>query len=201
MSTAELFDFPASQSPLSPGFPDGFHYRSDLIDQGAEADLIAHLDDLPFRAFDFHGFSGKRLVSHFGWRYDYGKAALEAAAPIPDFLLPLRARAAAFAGVEAEAFEQALVNQYPPGAGIGWHRDKPMFDKVVAVSLGAPAVLRLRRREGDGFVRAKREVAPRSAYLLSGDARDVWEHSVPAVEALRYSVTFRTFRAGRRPHI
>ena len=104
----------------------------------------------------------------------------------------MRDKAAAFAGEEPDAIVHALLARYDPGAGIGWHRDRPVFDKVVGVSLGAPEVLRFRQRTEDGFRRAELPVEPRSAYLLTGPARDEWEHSIPPMEALRYSVTFRT---------
>ena len=128
----------------------------------------------------------------FGARYDYGKRAVEAADPMPQFLLPLRARIAELAGLAPEAFSQSLINEYQPGAGIGWHCDKPQFGVVVGVSLVSPCVLRLRRRAGAKWERAAAPLAPRSAYLLSGPAREVWEHSITPGEQLRYSITFRT---------
>ena len=116
----------------------------------------------------------------------------------PAFLLPLRARAAAFASVSPESLQQVLINQYAPGAGIGWHRDKPMFGDVIAVSLAAPCTLRLRRRDENGWERASVQVQPRSAYVLRGEVRWDWQHSIPPVEELRYSVTFRTLAPNDR---
>jgi alkylated DNA repair dioxygenase AlkB len=135
-------------------------------------------------------------VVSYGWRYDYADATLRPSDPIPTFLLSLRAQAAAFSGIVAGALQQILINEYAPGAGIGWHRDKPMYEDVVAVSLGASCALRLRRKRGDGWERITQAVQPRSAYLLRGAARREWQHSIPAVEQLRYSVTFRNFVAG-----
>ncbi|AYV49683.1 hypothetical protein CFHF_19990 [Caulobacter flavus] len=119
---------------------------------------------------------------------------LEPAAPIPDVLLPLRAKVAALAGRDPEAFRQALAIEYAPGAGIGWHRDRPQCEIVAGVSLGSSCPFRFRRRRDEGFERATLRPAPRSAYLLTGPSRETWEHSIPPVEVLRYSVTFRTFR-------
>jgi alkylated DNA repair dioxygenase AlkB len=116
---------------------------------------------------------------------------VHAAPPIPDFLLPLRARAAHFAGLAPEAFEQGLVIRYDLGAGIGWHRDRPAFDKVVGISLGAPCDLRFRQRTERGFRRFTLHAPPRSAYLLTGEIRHDWEHSIVPMEAQRFSITFR----------
>jgi alkylated DNA repair dioxygenase AlkB len=150
------------------------------------------LQALPFKPFEFHGYLGKRQIVSFGWRYDYAGRTLRQSEPMPAFLLPLRERAAAVAGLEAGRLQQALVTEYEAGVTIGWHRDKPMFEDVVALSFHSPCRLRLRRRRGDGWQRWAMEIAPRSLYRLSGPARHDWEHSIPPVEAKRYSVTFRT---------
>ena len=176
--------------------PEGFAYREDVISAGDEQALIERFQGLPFKPFEFHGFLGNRRVVSFGWRYDFSGATLRPSDDIPPFLLPLRERAAAFAGIAAEGLQQILINEYAPGAGIGWHRDKSMFEDVVAISLGSTCSLRLRRRQGSGWERAAQEVRPRSAYLLRGPVRREWEHSVPPVDCLRYSVTFRNFVAG-----
>lgn len=182
---------------LDPPLPEGFASRSPILTAEEEADLVVHLAELPFRAFEFHGFLGARRVVSFGWRYDHVQERAQEAEPMPDFLAALRDRAAVF-GTAPDAFHQALVTEYRPGAGIGWHRDKAVFDEVVGVSLLAPCVMRFRRRAGPGWERAFAPLAPRSAYLLSGPARADWEHSIRAMEALRYSVTFRSLRDGAR---
>ena len=176
----------------APAWPTGFAYQEEIIALADEAALLRDIAALSFQPFDFHGFLAKRHVAWFGWRYDYAGAKLRDSEEIPPFLLPVRARAAAFAAVEPESLQQVLINKYAPGAGIGWHRDKPMFGDVIAVSLGAPCTLRLRRKDGNGWERASLQVRPRSAYLLRAEARWDWQHSIPAVDALRYSVTFRT---------
>ena len=131
----------------------------------------------------------------FGYRYDYDRRAVVEAAPFPSFLLSLTRKVGDTFGRPAEAFLQVLVNEYRPGAGIGWHRDKAQFDEVVGVSLLAPCNLRFRRKAGDTWDRASLTVEPRSAYLLSGPARREWEHSIPALDRLRYSITLRTLVA------
>jgi alkylated DNA repair dioxygenase AlkB len=174
--------------------PPGFAYSENRIDSALEQTLLRRIETLPFKPFEFHGFLGNRRVVSFGWRYDYAGRSLKASDPMPDFLLPLRDIAADFANLPADRFQQALVTEYAPGAGIGWHRDKPMFEDVVAFSLGAPCTLRFRLKQGGSWIRRSQIVAPRSAYLLRGPARFDWEHSIPPLDALRYSITFRTFR-------
>ena len=181
----DLFD-----TPLVPGF----RHQSDVISAADETRFAACFKALPFKPFDLHGHLGNRRIVSFGWRYDYGARSLEQAAPMPDFLLALRDIAGAFSGIGAAAFEQALVTEYPPGAGIGWHRDKPMFRHIVALSFLSPCRLRFRRQMATGWERRSLIAEPRSAYMLDGEARTVWEHSIPAVESLRYSVTFRDFQ-------
>jgi alkylated DNA repair dioxygenase AlkB len=182
---ASLFDEPA------PG-PPGFVYRPNLIHPNEEATLAAALGRLDLRAFEMQGRVARRRVAYFGLRYDGSVRGLEHGPPIPDFLQPLRQKAAALAGLPPEALVHALVNEYPPGAPIGWHRDKAAFGQVVGFSLLSPCVLRFRRQAGAGWERQSLTLEPRSAYWLAGEARSVWEHSIPPVEALRYSVTFRT---------
>ena len=172
---------------------EGFRYQSELIEAAAEAALVARVEQLPFREFEFHGYTGKRRVVSFGWKYEFsGGGQLHKAEDIPEFLLGLRSSAASFAGVEADAFQHVLVTEYGPGAGIGWHRDKAVFGQVVGISLLAPCVLRFRRKVDTKWERVNVFAEPRSAYHLTGPARSEWEHSILRVDALRYSITFRT---------
>ena len=113
---------------------------------------------------------------------------------MPQWLEPVRGCAAAFAGLDASALEQALIIEYGIGAGIGWHKDRPVFEHVIGVSLGSPAVMRFRRRAGDKFERATADLAPRSIYHMHGEARNDWEHSITAMDVPRWSVTFRSLR-------
>jgi alkylated DNA repair dioxygenase AlkB len=175
--------------------PEGFAYRVDAIGAAEERCYADQFKLLPFAPFEFHGFLGRRRVVSFGWRYDYAGQRLREANALPDLLLPLRQRAADIAGLPAESLKQALVTEYEAGAAIGWHRDKPMFGEVVALSFLSPCRLRLRRRRPDGWERHALDVEPRSAYVLRGAVRQDWEHSIPPVDSLRYSVTFRTLRS------
>jgi alkylated DNA repair protein (DNA oxidative demethylase) len=177
----------------------GLDYRPDFITDVEESGLVAHLSRSQLAPFKFQGWTGKRLTRTFGWRYDFDDRSFAPSEPIPEWLEPLRGKAAELAKVAPEDFVHVLLVRYDPGAGIGWHRDRPVFETVVGVSLGTPAVLRFRKRRPGGFDRAQIEVQPRSAYLLSGAARHQWEHSIAPGETLRFSITFRTFSdKGRR---
>ncbi|ESY66901.1 MAG: alpha-ketoglutarate-dependent dioxygenase AlkB [Mesorhizobium sp.] len=175
--------------------PEGFRYQPGLITPREETELARQLGALPFQAFDFHGHLANRRVVGFGLRYDYDRREVVQAPAIPDFLLPLREKVAALARRPAEAFAQVLINEYRPGAGIGWHRDKPHFEDVAGVSLLAPCSFRLRRKNGTKWDRRTIVVEPRSAYLMTGPSRTEWEHSIPPVDLHRYSITLRTLRS------
>ncbi|WP_421937028.1 alpha-ketoglutarate-dependent dioxygenase AlkB [Phenylobacterium sp.] len=183
-----LFDLP-------PVAPEGFRYRDDLVTPAEEAELVDRLAGLAFEPFQFRGYEGRRRVVSFGLRYDFTGPGLVDAEAMPDWLLPVRNRAAAFAGLPGEAFRHVLINEYREGAPIGWHRDRPVFEKIVGVSLVSPTVMRFRRRVGERFERMNVPVAPRSAYLLDGPARLIWEHSLPEAKSHRYSITFRNLRS------
>ncbi|MER9344652.1 alpha-ketoglutarate-dependent dioxygenase AlkB [Mesorhizobium sp. M0601] len=177
--------------------PEGFRYQPELITPDEEAALASQLATLPFQPFDFYGHLANRRVVGFGQRYDYDRGEVVEAPPIPGFLLPLREKVAAFARLPAETFVQVLINEYRPGAGIGWHRDKPHFEAVAGVSLLAACSFRLRRKNGTRWDRKTVTVDPGSAYLMTGAARNEWEHSIPPVAEHRYSITLRTLRPQR----
>ena len=179
--------------------PEGFHYWPELVSKPEETWLLEAVSGLEFKPFEFRGFFGNRRIIAFGWRYDFNDSSLKRAAEIPDFLQPVRERAAEAAGVPPAAIEQAMVTEYSPGAAIGWHRDRSIFGEVIGVSLASQCTFRFRRKIGEKWDRASIILNPRSAYLLKGPARTDWEHSIPAVAALRYSITFRTMKskAGR----
>ncbi len=180
----------------SAALPEGFAYRPDFLAPAEERELVERFAGLPFKEFDFHGYLGKRRVLSFGWKYDFSARELRKADNMPAYLLPLRERAAAFAGIAPPDLQQVLLTEYAAGAGIGWHRDKAVFGEVVGISLVSPCTFRLRRKHGDSWERASLVAEPRSSYLLKGPARTEWEHSIPAVDNLRYSITFRNFRSG-----
>ena len=170
----------------------GLACHQEVITAAQEAALVARIDDGALSPFRFQGWFGKRLTRSFGWSYDFDNGCFAECEPIPDWLDPLRRRAAGLAGIDAGRLVQALLIRYDPGAGIGWHRDRPVFDQVIGISLGAAAKLRLRRRTHKGFDRVSVPLAPRSLYHLSGEARHDWEHSLAPMLDSRWSVTFRS---------
>ena len=176
----------------------GFETADAVISPVEEASLIARIDETDPTPFRFQGWLGKRLTTSYGIAYDFEAAKLEAVAPIPDWLMPVRQRAATFAGLEADDLTQALLTRYDPGAGIGWHRDRPCYEHVIGISLGAPATMRFRRRAAKGFDRLAVPLPPRSIYRLSGDARHTWEHGIAAMDEARWSITFRSLSISGR---
>lgn len=175
-------------------WPAGFRYTDDFIEATAEQELIGRIAALPLQRFQFGAFEGNRRVAWFGYQYDYSLQRLAEAEPIPDWVAPIARRAEAWAGLTEDSVRQVLCTEYDAGVGIGWHRDKPHFDKVLGLSLGSACKFRFRRRRGHKWQRHTLEARPRSLYLMDGEARSQWEHSIPPVEARRYSVTFRTMK-------
>ena len=174
--------------------PEGFIYRPDLISGKEERELVERVQAIQLTHFTMRGVESRRRVAHFGWLYSFDSWKVDPGPPIPDFLLPVRAKLAASMKLDAESLAQALVIEYTPGAGIGWHRDAPPFGIVVACSLLSPCRFRL-RRGSSGRTDATMTIAPRSGYVLSGAARAQWQHSISPAKELRYSITFRTLRS------
>ncbi|MGO4509572.1 alpha-ketoglutarate-dependent dioxygenase AlkB [Bradyrhizobium sp. 2TAF36] len=171
--------------------PEGMKYQPEFLSANEERALLADIETLPFREFEFRGFTGKRRTVSFGWRYDFNGGGLTRTEDMPEFLTPIRARAEAFAGIVPGSLQQVLVTEYAPGAGIGWHKDRSVFGDVAGISLLSSCIFRLRRRTAKSFERNTLVAEPRSVYLLRGPSRTEWQHSIPGVESLRYSVTFR----------
>jgi alkylated DNA repair dioxygenase AlkB len=171
--------------------PEGLHYATKFVSPETEQKLIARMAVLPLQPFQFGQYEGKRRVASFGFSYDYTLRRLQDADPIPDWLGPIIAQVEAFGGSSTQ-IRQVLCTEYDVGVGIGWHRDKPHFDRVFGLSLGSACKFRFRRAAGEKWQRFTLHTAPRSLYMMSGASRQIWEHSIPAVEATRYSITFRT---------
>ena len=166
----------------------------DAVSASEEAELTARIDAAPLEPFQFGQWRGKRMTTHYGRAYDFSRHKLDEAPPMPDWLAELRDRLAPLAGMDPAAFEAGLLIRYDPGAGIGWHRDRPQYGDVLGLSLGAPAVFRLRRRTEGGFERRTVDLPARSLYRLSGEVRWEWEHSIAPMDVHRWSITFRTLR-------
>jgi alkylated DNA repair dioxygenase AlkB len=178
-----------------PTLPEGLSYQPEFLTHEEEQALLHQVKTLPFKEFEFHGFTGKRRVVSFGgWRYDFNGGGLTKTDDMPGFLSGLRARAECVASISPGDFQQVLITEYGRGAGIGWHKDRPVFGDVAGISLLAPCTFRLRLKAGERWERRKFTAEPRSIYLLRGAARTLWEHSIPSVGGLRYSITFRNVR-------
>jgi alkylated DNA repair protein (DNA oxidative demethylase) len=194
------------KSPLMPCLPQtetppaGLVYKPGLVSRENEADLLAAFVDLDFQAIVIRGQAARRTARHYGVVYDYAaRGRLEEGDLIPGWLLPLRRACAGLAGLVPGELAEALVQRYPPGATIGWHRDAPVFGTVVGVSLLSACRMRFRRTVGGDPIVFERVLERRSAYVLAGSARWAWQHSIPPTKELRYSVTFRTLRPAGDP--
>jgi alkylated DNA repair dioxygenase AlkB len=184
--------------PDAADLPEGFTYHDEIVSREDEHPLLANIRNLAFGEVRMRGQVARRRTIHFGWTYGYETWRVEPGPPAPEFVLGLRDQVAGLARVTADALVEVLVTHYPPGAGIGWHRDAPPFGVVIGVSLlGA---CRFRFQQGHGAARRTRAItlAPRSAYVLDGAARWQWQHSIPPGREERYSITFRTLRASER---
>ncbi len=174
--------------------PKGLRYTREFVSAETEHELITRIADLPLKPFQFGAFEGHRRVKSFGFRYDYTEQRLLQSEPIPEWLLDVARAIEGFGQLSCGSIRQVLCTEYDVGVGIGWHRDKPHFDKVFGLSLGSACKFRFRRRASDKWERFALQAEPRSLYLMDGEARQDWEHSIPAVERQRYSITFRTMR-------
>ena len=191
MSQLALFDDQTSE-------PNGLRYAGEFVSAASEQELIARISALPLKPFQFGAFEGNRRVKSFGFRYDYTLQRLQPSEPIPEWLEGLAREVERFGGLREASVRQILCTEYDVGVGIGWHRDKPHFDKVFGLSLGSACRFRFRRRRGDkqagAWQRYTLKAEPRSLYVMDGEARHGWEHSIPPVEQRRWSITFRTMR-------
>ena len=177
--------------------PPGLLYRPDFVSEDEERLLIEHIRQLPLAEVRMHGVTAKRRVAHFGWVYGYESWRITPGPPVPEFLHPLRNRVAELVNMEPAQFVEVLVTEYDSGAGIGWHRDAPMFGPtVVGVSLLSACRLRFQRGKGPTQNTYSLTLQPRSVYVLGGAARSEWRHCIPSTQALRYSITLRTVREG-----
>ena len=195
MSQASLFD--DLPEPLPEGLPEGLAYAPEFLSRDEEQALIALVRTLPLQAAKYKEYTARRRVTSFGGSYDFDANKLLPAQPLIEELHPLRERVARWAGVPPDDLRHVLVAEYAPGAPLGWHRDVPDHEDVFGVSLGSPAVLRLRPFPPRDPKRAdvvKLRAAPRSLYALRGPARWAWQHSVAPVDELRWSITMRTPR-------
>jgi alkylated DNA repair protein (DNA oxidative demethylase) len=177
--------------------PEGFRHAAEFLEAGEEAALLERFQSLEFHEVRMRGVTARRRVIQYGWKYSFESLRMTQGPDLPDYLRPIRDRAADFAGLAREDLSEALVTEYSPGAAIGWHRDAPGFGVVVGISLGSSCRFRFRRGQTRNWITSELPLTPRSIYVLTGAARSEWQHSIPAVSELRYSITFRTMRQQR----
>jgi alkylated DNA repair dioxygenase AlkB len=183
--------------------PEGFSYHPNFISEAEEHKLIHEIENLHLTAFRYYQFTAKRRIASFGWQYEFGKSEITAAPDTPPLLLPFRTRAGRLLDIDANRFSQTSIIEYSPGSPIGWHRDIAHFGIVVGISLGSSCQMRFRKYNRARSKRLYRdeilsiELQPRSIYLMSGASRELWQHSIPPVKQLRYSIMMRTLRASR----
>jgi alkylated DNA repair dioxygenase AlkB len=100
-----------------------------------------------------------------------------------------------------------MVTEYSVGTPIGWHRDSPQFGTIIGISLRSSSRLRLKpyqrlplkpNQGEDKIVSVLLE--PRSIYIMRGEARWNFQHSIPAVKELRYSITLRSLSEKQKTH-
>lgn len=173
--------------------PEGLVYEPGFLTADEEAGLVRIFHGLPFAHYDFHGYTARRRVLEFGLEYDFNTHKATPAQGFPEFLLPLRERAARFAGLASASLVEGMVSEYTPGAPIGWHRDAPQFGTIIGISLAGESRMRFRPYKAEGKP-VTLLLEPRSIYIMRGPARWRFQHSIPAVKELRYSITFRTLR-------
>jgi alkylated DNA repair dioxygenase AlkB len=184
--------FPDAPAKTEHPMPEGFRYQPELIDAHEEKILAAAIAAMSLKPYQFRGFYANRNVIAFGFRYNYDSRRLERTADLPPLIKNLRAKVASFSGKPAEAFQQVLITEYVPGTALGWHRDRLQYGEIAGVSLLSAAKFRVRRHEGSRWMRASRIIEPRSVYIMADEVRLAWEHSIPAADVPRYSLTFRT---------
>jgi len=188
-----LFEVPAK-------VPDGFIYHQNFIPEVEEHELIREIQEIHLKPFKYYQFTGKRRTASFGWQYEFGKSEITTAPDMPVFLLPVRTRAGKLFGIDPNSLIQTSIIEYSTGSPIGWHRDIPHFGVAVGISLGAACRMRFRKYHRDRSKNSNRdeilsiELQPRSIYLMSGASREIWQHSIPPVKDLRYSIMLRTLR-------
>jgi len=177
--------------------PSGLVFLPDFLTPTEENELLAFIRTIEFRIFEMYGVTAKRRIKQFGWHYAFESYQLTPADKIPADFAEIGTRSAALAGIDPSEWAEALVTEYPAGAGIGWHRDAPAFGIVAGISLLGACRMRFQTGTGPTRVTSAIELPRRSIYVLTGAVRTKWQHMIPPTREQRHSITFRTLRKGR----
>lgn len=181
--------------------PKGFHYISNFISPGEEKKLLHFIHKLEWQEVKMYGVTARRRVFHFGLDYSFDSRLLTPTLPPPPFLRPFIDKAASMMKVNPEELAEILISHYPLGAPIGWHRDAPQFEKIFGISLSSSCVMKFRQETKEGMLHYKQLLEQRSAYIMQGEARWIWQHHIPGVKEERFSITFRTLTEKAKSNI
>lgn len=182
---------------ILPNLPSGFHYYPGFITEQEENELVALIQKYPLHNMVFQGFEAKRKVMSFGYDYHFNNRTLTEGEPIPAEFSPIISKVAKQLNIPAEKFAKVLLTEYAAGTVINWHRDAPPFEKIAGISLLSDCTFKLRPYDKAKQTRSATRsfiAQRRSLYLMEGEARQEWEHSIAPVKGLRYSITIRTLR-------
>ncbi len=174
--------------------PDGLIYGTEFITVQEESSLLEYIQGLTLNQFIYQGFTARRRIASFGFLYDFTTRKFSEGSRIPDFLLPVRGKAAEFASLPPADLKEVLITEYPPGAPIGWHRDLHMFEVIIGISLLSSCIMKFKPYKKEGAIYSI-QLEPRSVYIMKGTSRWGYQHSIPPVKNLRYSITFRSIRS------
>lgn len=183
--------------PVLPITPAGFQYFPDFISSEEEMKLVSDIQNFDLHPFQFHGYEAKRKVASFGYDYSFENKSLSRGTDIPKQFSPIMRRVEDFLGLPHNSFAELLLTQYPVGAVINWHRDAFPFEIIAGLSLNSDCTFRLRPHDRSKQQRTAILSIPlkrKSLYVMQGTSRTQWEHSIPAVQTIRYSITLRTLK-------
>jgi alkylated DNA repair dioxygenase AlkB len=183
--------------PIETFLPQGLQYFPGFITASEEMTLLEEISKLDLSPMKFHAYEAKRKTAGFGYDWSFESRTLSKGTPIPPAFNFLLDKVARQMSIEPPGFGAMLVTEYPVGSVINWHRDAPPFDVIAGVSLLSDCSFRFRpydkaRQDRKSIISIPLE--RRSLYIMAGESRSEWEHSIPAVKHVRYSITLRTLR-------
>jgi alkylated DNA repair dioxygenase AlkB len=183
---------------IQPELPEGFHYYPDFITEDEETQLVTLIQQYPLKNMVFQGFEAKRKIMSFGYDYHFDTRNLTKGVPIPEEFNSIILKVAHQLNISEDSIQEILLTEYGIGHVINWHRDAPPFEKIAGISLLSDCTFKLRPYDKSKQNRASVNsftVERGSLYMMEGEARQNWEHSISPLKSLRYSITFRTLQS------